>query len=67
MGHSHHVGVTLAGEPFPILLLVVLVCHISGYHELLLATQHHRGHPSVQSATEIKICVMNMSLLDEFG
>ena len=60
MEHSHHVVVTLAGEPFPILLLVLLVCHISGYHGLLLATQHHRGHPSVQSATEIKISVMNI-------
>ena len=60
MEHSHHVVVTLAGEPFLVPPLVVLVSHISGHHELLLATQHHRGHPSVQSATEIKIRVMNI-------
>ena len=32
MGHSHHVVVTVAGEPFPVHLLVLLVSHFSGYH-----------------------------------
>ena len=38
MRHSHHVVVTVAGEPFPVHLLVPLVSHLSGYLELLLAT-----------------------------
>ena len=66
MGHSHRVVETLAGEPFPVHLLVLLVCHISEYHRLLLATQHHWGHPSVQSATKWNVwcCHCWMSLDD---
>ena len=54
MEDSHHVVVTLAVEPFPVHLLVLLVSHFSGYHGLLLATLHLWGHPSVQGATEMK-------------
>ena len=54
MGHSDHVAVTLAGEPFPVHLLVLLVCYFSGHRRLLLATLYNWGHPSVQGATEIK-------------
>ena len=38
MRHSHHVVVTVAGELFPVHLLVLLVSHLSGHFELLLAT-----------------------------
>ena len=41
MEDSHYVVVTVAGEPFPVHLLVLLVSHLSGHHELLLATLYH--------------------------
>ena len=54
MGHSHHIAVTLAGEPFPVHLLVPLVSHFSWHLWLLLATLYHWGHPSALGATEMK-------------
>ena len=47
-GHWHHV------VAFPVHLLVLLVSHFSGHHQLLPATLYHWGHLSVQGATEIK-------------
>ena len=29
MGHSHHIVVTVAGEPFPVHLLVLLISHLA--------------------------------------
>ena len=54
MEDSHHVAVTLAGEPFPVHLLVLVVSYISGHQGPLSPTLYHWGHPSVQSTTEIK-------------
>jgi len=38
---SDHVAVTLAGEPFPVHLLVLLISHLARHLWLLLATLYH--------------------------
>ena len=41
MEDLHHVVVTLAREPFPVHLLVLVVSHVSGHQGPLSATLYH--------------------------